>query len=321
MLNAAVENHFSPEAHNSEKTHSALLKHFTGHLDNTELQYWKEWDRLIDIETSANSKDITKAWLSPSLDRERSTGKTMSSLIIDESIVNDSRNCSNLNGSIFILQCRRSSSSLNTTPLNSLKLEVGSHIVMSTDGSTLGSSSTKNTIQRHIFGISRGTIKDVDETSVGLQVNQADFIRISNLLKVQREAKNKGAECLFRLDKEEFTTGASTLRQNLGNLFTADIIPFSTKAEVSQETMLNMQQRMSSRVSSLRRSIIHLDVPKFDTSSLDQIIREKKLGTLSSEYSTLNKDQKAAADKVCFILNLFFNFIKTLQEFILILSS
>jgi hypothetical protein len=298
MLNAAVKNQFSPETCDSKKTHAALLHHFTGHLDNTELQYWKEWDRLIDLETSVNNKEITKAWLSPSLNRERSTGKTLSSLVVDESIFDDSRNVSHMNNSDFIVQCRRSLSSSITTPLNVLRFEVGSRIVISTDGSTLHSSSHKSGIQRHIFGISRGTIKDIDEKNVHIKVNHGDFLRISRLALFQSKARPNCTEVLLRLDKEDFTTGTSTLRQNLGNLFTADIVPFSTKSEASQETMLNTQQRLHSRISVIRRSIIHLDAPKFEAHTLHQILREKNLTTLSKDFSNLNADQKAAANKV-----------------------
>jgi hypothetical protein len=162
----------------------------------------------------------------------------------------------------------------------------------------LHSSSHKSGIQRHIFGISRGTIKDIDEKNVHIKVNHGDFLRISRLALFQSKARPNCTEVLLRLDKEDFTTGTSTLRQNLGNLFTADIVPFSTKSEASQETMLNTQQRLDSRISIIRRSIIHLDAPKFEAHTLHQILREKNLTTLSKDFSNLYAGQKAAANKV-----------------------
>ena len=60
--------------------------------------------------------------------------------------------------------------------------------------------------------------------------------------------------------------------------------------------MLNTrtQQRLHSRISIIRRSIIHLDAPKFEVYTLHQNLREKNLTTLSKDFSNLNADQKAA---------------------------
>ena len=66
------------------------------------------------------------------------------------------------------------------------------------------------------------------------------------------------------------------------------------KSEASQETMLNTQQILHSRISIIRRSIIHLDAPKFEVYTLHQNLREKNLTTLSKDFSNLNADQKAA---------------------------
>lgn len=293
MLNVAVENTFSASK-TANRTPIALLKHFTGHLDKDELLYLKEWDRLIDLEASVNNKEITKAWLVTSSERERSTGKTLSSMVFDQSTLCGDTNDADIVDAGFVMKCHRSEGASSTTPLNALRFEVGSRIVISTDGSTVQSSSNGPDIHRPIFGISRGTIKDIDCKYISVKLTHADFRRISNF---QLGGKNT-SEILFRLDKEDFTTGTSTLRQNLANLFTSDIVPFTSKPGASQETLLNTQQRLQSRAALLRRSIIHLDSPHFEDNSIDDILRTHDMKTLSREFSRLNIDQKQCVNKV-----------------------
>jgi len=292
MLNAAVENKESTCSYNSKRTHTALFQHFTGHLDDTEIQYLKDWDRLIDLEASVMNKEITKSWLIPSLERERSTGKTISSLILDESSLDKNLDASCMGSSEFIVKFSRSPNAITACLLNTLKFEVGSRVVLSTDGSSVRSIGDTSSTQRHVFGISRATCKAIDEHNVHIRVSHADFRRISSL------ARSSCYHPLFRLDKDDFMAGTSTLRQNLVKLLTSDVAPFSTKAEASQETLSNTQQRLKSRASSLRRSIIHLDVPQFEPLSLNEIFGSNHMIALANEFSELNEDQKAATYKV-----------------------
>ena len=289
MLNAAMENQESIERPKMKKTHAALLQHFTGHLDQAEKDYFKEWDRLVDLEASVMNKEITKAWLVPALERERSTGKTISSLVVDKSSLEIGASSDSVS-SEFVVKCSRCSRSPISSPLNSSRFEEGSRVILSSDTSSVDSASRRSKTQRKIFGISRGIVKGLDERNIFIRLSHADIRRLLTLSLSNQE------ELLFRLDKDDFMAGTSTLRQNLLNLMTADVLPFSTKSNTSQETLSNTQHALTSRGPSLRRSIVHLDAPEFSPVSMNALFGSNK--TLAEEYSTLNRDQKAAAYKV-----------------------
>jgi len=294
MLNAAVENVDSTTTYGSNKSHASLLQHFTGHLDHVELDYLKNWDRMIDLEASVSNREITKSWLKSSSDRERSLGTTISSLTLDEGTLHDCKqSVVSQMMSEFIIKCNRRSCNSNEPPLNSLKFEVGSRVVLSTDGVSIRSSLE----DRQKFGLARATVKSIDEQSIYIQVNHADFLRVSRL---GRSKISEGSPHTFRLDKEDFMTGTSTLRQNLMNLFTSEVAAFPTKSVASQETMTNTLQRGRSSAPLLRRSIIHLDAPKFDSLPLSSMFASSSTSHLSNEFSLLNDDQKAAVYKVCY---------------------
>lgn len=293
MLNAAVENVDSTTTYGSNKSHASLLQHFTGHLDHVELDYLKNWDRMIDLEASVSNREITKSWLKSSSDLERSLGTTISSLTLDEGTLHDCNQSVVSEVSEFIIKCNRLSCNSNEPPLNSLKFEVGSRGVLSTDGVSIRSSLE----DKQQFGLARATVKSIDEQSIYIQVNHADFLRISRL---GRSKISEGSPHTFRLDKENFMTGTSTLRQNLMNLFTSEVASFPTKSAASQETATNTLQRGRSTAPLLRRSIIHLDAPRFDSLPHLSMFASSSTSHLSNEFSLLNEDQKAAVYKVCY---------------------
>ncbi len=296
MLNAAVERSHSNDGE-SVRSHKALLDHFTAHLDPTEIQYLKEWYRLIDLEDSSSRREITKAWLMSSSHRETSTGNTISSLGIDESSIEERV----VESSDIIVRLLRSSDSTLSTPMNDLKFEVGSRVVMSTDGSstfhTAISSGRKRT--RHVFNLCKAKIHAIDSHCVSILVSQSDHRRLHSMVKIE---SSEAHALKFRLDKEDFVGGSSTLRQNLVRLFTADIIPFSTKSGASQETLTNTQQRLKSRAPFMRRMLIHLDPPQFDSILSQNLFGAPETSSLAHEFSALNKDQQGAVLKVSWLI-------------------
>jgi hypothetical protein len=296
MLNAAVENMHYDQIHESRKSHRKLLKHFTHHLVAKDLEYFQEWDRLIDLEDSSVNKEITKAWLRPSQELEMTTGKTISSLFIQKQNLIDFETSITKVDAMFFLVCTRSPSAKLDNPLNALKFEVGSRVVLSSDGvSTCPNTTRRSFVKKHIFGLARGSVKVILEHSIQIQVSRSDYVRIYHLLEKSSSDENI---LLFRLDKDDFAGGFSILRQNLLNLFTSDIVPFSTKPDASQETLTNIQQRLKSRASILRRLIVHLDKPHFEQLPLNNILNNPAMAELSKDFYDLNEDQKAAALKV-----------------------
>jgi hypothetical protein len=296
MLNAAVENMHSKQLCDNRKTHRKLIDHFTNHLSNTDLKYFLEWDRLIDLEASSSSNNIAKAWLRSSQELEATTGKSISSLVIENQTLMDVGNVAGKEDANFIFICSRSVLSKSDNPLNGLKFEIGSRVVLSTDGISRRSSSTGRCFtKKQIFGLARASVNYISEHSIHIQVSHSDYLRISRLIE---EGSSENLPPLFRIDKDDAGIGFSTLRQNLLNLFTADVLPYSTKTNASQETLINTQQRLRTRAPSLRRSIVHLDRPQFDLLSIDQILNQPAFADLAKDFSDLNEDQKAAACKV-----------------------
>jgi hypothetical protein len=281
------------------RTHGPLLQHFTGHLNKVELEYFRAWDRLIDLEAHVSNHNVTKAWLMSSMERERSTGKCISSLALSDVDNQQHPLFEQYKGDkdSFIIKLERSTDSEISTPLNTLKLDVGSRVVLSSDSVSLYQLGEKQN-----FGILRGSVKAVEIDSIYIRVGDADCKRIT---RIKTAAPNV---LRFRLDKDEFTAGTGTLRQNLMNLFTADIPPFTGKQGLTQDLLISIHDRTKARLPQLRRSIIHLDAPTFNPSALGDLfclsgtnhINGCNLRDLSQEFQELNIDQKAAIHKVSF---------------------
>ena len=354
----------SPSRRSSNKNpHAALLQHFTGHLDGAELQYFRDWDRLIDLEDNVRNHEITNAWLVPSVKRETLTGRCISSLVLHDG--NGSGNNNNNNNdndksarSESIMQqpggqnteeehkrtitFRRSGDSVLKTPLNSLKLEIGNRLILSTDGTsihpavfdrTTGPSSSR-VKTRHRMNVLKGVLKHIDETDISIGIDAGDLKQLLQVVHshggpyqgsnqpsstnttTAAPATNDMEKLHFRLDKEEYTGGAKVLRQNLLNLFTVDIQPFSppttqkTQRSKTQEAPpSDIQLKLKHRMPRLRRSIIHFEPPRYEKKLMQPLFSPPgtaprrqidgcRLMDLSREFSQLNKDQKAAVIKV-----------------------
>ena len=274
-----------------------MLQHFTGHLNEPEFKYYREWDRLIDLEAFVSNHNVTKAWLMSPQNREQSTGKCISSLVLSDAdnqqhpLLEDDKK----DKDSFIIKLERSVSSELTSPLNTLKFEIGNRVVLSSDGTSFYQMGKQNN-----FGTLRGSVKDIDSNCVYIRVGEADFKRMGRMKTAALNSVH------FRLDKDDFTAGTGTLRQNLMNLLTSDIPPFTGKKGVTKELLSSIHDRTKLRLPRLRRLIIHLDVPKCDdglaknmfSASRTKHINGCNLQQLSEEFQELNTDQKAAILKV-----------------------
>ena len=274
----------------TKRSHGSLIQHFTGHLNEVEFKYFREWDRLIDVEAYKSNHNISKAWLMSSMERERSSGKCMSSLVVSEF------GSQGENGS-FAIKLERSTDAMISTPLDELKFEDGSRVVLSTDGNSLFRFGHKEK-----FAILRGTTKSVECNCITIRVEEADIKRISGMNISETEKQSQR----FRLDKDDFSVGTGTLRQNLIDFFTSDIPPFAGKLGLTQELLSSIHERTKRRLPWLRRSIIHLDAPNFDSIGVDSVfdfspklhIDGCQLSLLAKEYKELNPNQQNAIVKV-----------------------
>ena len=335
MLYAAADNSENGFGlHSVKKTHGVLLDHFSGHLNKKDMDYFRKWNHLIDLEEYESKNNITKSWLENSSTREELTGKCMSSLVInDSSFIKLPLHDSTVVKSTLTIELTRSRSSKLTTPLNALKFELENRVVLSSDCTIFHASSnnvrvcedsTTNSYQRnrkHQMNILQGVVDKIEVNSVFVRIRVNDILQIRNFISLLTERHaNKGKDerseilgddytCLFRLDKEESFTGVGTLRQNLVNIFTADIPSYSVPKKIPnllEDSIIS--PILKNRIIRLRNLIVHLDRPQFDISAqplFSAPVNQKRhsfaggdFTTLAKEFSYLNSDQKAAVMKV-----------------------
>lgn len=279
-----------------DPTHQELINQFTGHLVDEEFEYFTQWDRLVDIEADAGSSLVAKAWLVGSDEREQRTSKSVSSLLFDAA---ESSADAVFDESWYaIIALRRSPSSTVQTPLSNVGFPPGSLVVLSTDSTILGLSSTSTNAKRvrPQFHIVRGYVHKATETQLQIRASRDDLNRIEKLV---RGASVAESPISFRLDRDDVATGLGTLRQNLVNLFTGDMRnPGETGTQVEHE-----------RLAWLRDVLIRLRKPVFDQAEVKSMF-SPAFGTqidpipgcdlmdLAFEFTELNPDQRAAAEQV-----------------------
>lgn len=255
-----------------------LAQNFTGHLSDVELDYFLQWDRLIDLEADAEDSHLTKSWL---LDSEEND-KTLSRLAYDPQSATKS-----VGIETDTLAFRQTS---EQDSLSSLGLS-GGRVVLSSDATTLDLAhpTRRKSHQMHIL---RGDVVNTSDTHVFVRAGPDDRSRIERLL------ANNGS-LLFRLDRDTSAAGTGILRQNLINLLTGD-------KKTSREPG-TLQE--SSRLSRLRDLLIRQREPVFEVSSSHSIFTTIQKGAAASvpgcemnqlamEFESLNRDQQLAVQTV-----------------------
>lgn len=291
-----------------DKTHGNLLERFTGHLRQEDLDYFQEWDRLIDLEADASIVMTTTSWLYNSHEQEKVSGKCISSMLLDDvttMMANSESDVANDHRSAVVVM-ERSKRSTITTPLSRLNVESGSHVIISSDATTLHLSGDHPEARRfrHRMNIARGIVDSVDERRLKIRVSRYELAQVSRLNQQWNEACQADEPLRFRVDKDDVSTGIGTLRQNLIQLLTGD-------AKTAEEEETNAQSR-GERLSSLRDVVIRLRVPSFDeklgkcifdpsknpSQSVVEPGADCELLALAAEFSELNTDQRIAVEKV-----------------------
>ncbi len=287
------------------RSHVALLNKFTGQLKPGDLDYFRKWDRLIDMEAHATQDYIATAWLLNSREREMITGETISSLLYDGASPSS-------DGSGALLRFRRAASSFNQTQLDSLSIGKGSHVIISTDGSVFEDSQSDPKLEyintqrerkkfRHQMCVVQGFLEEASADEVIISAKRDDLDRVRGMCNRFKKFSGDGAESAltFRVDKDNSAIGIGTLRQNLINLFTSD------HARNSNQELTQLETSRQRRLPRLRDFIVRLDPPSFGPFDDRTIFRAVgpsipgcKLEALSDEFHKLNGDQKDAIRKV-----------------------
>ena len=305
MLYGAADLSTKPEGqlNRLKESHAKLLAHFCGHLEEQDLQYFLDWDRLIDLEADATAKSITSAWLTPSLELEKSTGRTVSSLVLDERFVSPSQD---EGGSDFVpITLHRSSDAESNTEFSTLSIEKGNLVVISADATSLASSSEehrkkKTKATRNTLHIARGFVHSLDDSKIVVNVSAQESRQLN---REHETAKIQRRTMKLRLDRDDVQTGLGTTRQNLINLFTGDVKPFENS---KSDPKLSQNHFVRNRYAWLRNAVVKLHAPQYDQrkchSMFDQAnsvrIPGCDINSLEQEFYQLNEDQRDAVKKV-----------------------
>ena len=327
-----IELNAPPPTNGAILTHGKLIHHFTGHLNGPDLDYFRKWDRLIDLERHASTTEAAKSWLFDSSEKEANDGKCIGGLLLDEAVlsaaIDEPKGSSSEEEAV--VRFSRSNESGTRTPLLNLNFETGSYVIISTDD-TLFTSQTQSIDQgdikgraqrtfRHKMHLLRGSVNRVMENSIDITIPQKDVARIkrllpsghsSNTLMRQRSGIHSNESLKFRLDRDELNNGTGLLLQNLCNFFTLDIPPFSAES-FGQSQVKTKQLTMNTDYSARRRRmnsfIVQLSPPPrftniteeslFFCPSFSQGIPGCDEGSLKQDFDKLNLDQKGAVLKV-----------------------
>lgn len=291
-----------------KKTHGELMSKFAGRLSHEDLAFFRKWDRLIDLEAHASVSSIATAWLQESEHREIHSGETVSNL----TFVGVHQNTS---GSRVLLRFKRSTPEVfGEEKKDSLAISKGSHVVVSTDGSSFADSQSDPQIEymntqrqrkkfRHHMNVVRGYLEVMDGDDILISGKLEDQDRIENIVRKYNQRSDSTNDCnlKFRIDKDNAAVGVGTLRQNLINLFTGDY----SRGEKEEPSQIEIaRQRLLPR---LRKIIVEMKPPTFQRMDDIEMFSQKHSSPgclpmmLRNEFRDLNEDQQNAVRKVCML--------------------
>lgn len=189
--------------------HRRLSQHFTSHLNDKDLDYFRKWDRLIDLERyAASSNDNTvKSWLEDSIEIESTDGTCISSLVLDM----PSLMALDTNADRHILRFTRARNIISQIALDSLGFECGNYVLLSTDTSFFGPARGSH----HKMHILKGFVTNIAGQGIDVSVSKRDLVHVKRLSEA-----STNRELTFRLDKDVFSSGMGLLYQNLLNFLT-----------------------------------------------------------------------------------------------------
>jgi len=311
------------------ESHAHLLKHFAGHLNQEEISYFRAWDQMIDLEFKSSKAQLLRAWRQPSMELEMKNRTTISNMAWDALY----KGPENFEDGRSLLKFSRISAGLSQTRIDILNFEVGDTVVISSEESMKRLSGVQN-------DIIRGQVHVMTDRNIYIKVMLQDVTQIQRFCenwKKSNSSEHKMKTPAFRFDKDEYTSGASILRQNLMNLFVGGIPQYSVdqKKIQTQETDDPVNTRQRQRLLSLRDSVINSACePRFDA-TIEQRMFASVGGSISIpgcdlmdlciEFYDLNKDQQNAVVKVKIVIvcTFFYNATHCLHviNFLKVMSS
>lgn len=237
-----------------------LFESLTDHLTTTHKVFFKQWDRLIDLE----AKELQL----PKFERGRSYGSKnesscLSSVVLDASDELHLRTCAKDERFVYrfvhkdnpisnqIVHDQDSNSAENDFHFS---LRSGDRVILSTESNNLA--------------VASGIITDISRSHVSVSCSKRLRLPRSTISSTSQDLYQE----VWRIEKDEFATSYATMRFNLVQLF--------------------LQSAQSDR---LRKLIVDLEAPRFDSGSI--LSQDPAISYIWSEKN-LNADQRRAIIKI-----------------------
>lgn len=241
-----------------------------GHMTKVDKDYFRRWDRLLNVEAGDISAVRSALWRLPA--RRRVQDGTCLRLLTLDSVATMT-SCE--------YQFRAQSSKMPTTEITSrshrstastLSLSKGDLIVVSFE-------SINRSVRRSQYAVGAGTILDIDVSQNPTRVN----VRLWHPL--PSRLLNKEIDGTWRIDRDEIRGGMSTAKENLIRLFVGN----DEKSETGRGDVGDAKRR---------RLVVRLESPRFsyiDSSTLPWYNSNAHRDVvLDAEYEKLNEDQRVA---------------------------
>ncbi|KAK5661983.1 hypothetical protein OQA88_10094 [Cercophora sp. LCS_1] len=240
------------------------------HLSPTHKEFFLKWEDLLTMEEKESQKHRRELWTMVSTERER-LGRCLSNVIIEDGTAHEDKNSTKINRFFYTFV---KDSQVATFSFLDSQLAVGEPIVVSDEqGHFALAIGFVTSVKKHRISVA------VDRRLHNARIRQPGFNDVENqvfasIMDVTAKGAPTGTQgnhhsppVRYRLDKDEFSNGMATVRNNLVQIMADG--PFGSRE--------------------IRRLVVDLFPPGFKTVPTQYAISDK---------DGLNSDQKAAIEKV-----------------------
>uniref|UniRef100_A0A803LIK9 DNA replication ATP-dependent helicase/nuclease n=1 Tax=Chenopodium quinoa TaxID=63459 RepID=A0A803LIK9_CHEQI len=238
-----------------------LFESLTDHLTTTHKVFFKQWDRLIDLE--AKELQLPKFERGRSYDsKSENFSNCLSSIVLDASDELHLRTCTKDERFVYrfvhkdnLISNRKDNQDSNSAE-NDLhsSLRSGDRVILSTESNNLA--------------VASGIITDISRSCVSVSCSKRLRLPRSTISSMSQDLYQE----VWRIEKDEFATSFATMRFNLVQLFL-----------------------LSAQSDRLRKLIVDLEAPRFDSGSIPS--QDPAISYIWSEKN-LNADQRRAIIKI-----------------------
>ena len=302
-----------------------------GHLTDKHVEYFREWDTMIDLEFAAKKDELddTQPWLEPSVEREARTRRTASDMVWNCTLdpgAGPLLGADKYQRAVMLRFERRLGScsvGAGGGNLRALSIEVGDRLVVSTDGSIpIRSAMLDQTKCINRINIASGYVAAIEETCISLKCEESQWTKmkatcddctvselrlgsdalahygsvivISNTARFTRHQVDGrvSSNLRFRLDHTYRAALGGSLRYNLAKMF------------IKSDDENNDGRNQNDTSAWLRAMIIDMEKPKFDEFNFSELFGN----------NTSGDRQEVGAVKGCDLTDLMMEYYEDLNK-------